>query len=426
MSASNRTRLGRHGASLVAWAALVIVLPSGSRGATPLLSVPGCDQVLHIAVPLSEKIPEGAPRSWRLVEAGDRGASVPAALVPQVRPDGTIAETSWCLVASIPPGPAPDGRARRFRLEAVASTQSDRAFRFAPVDDRSLGLWEGARPVLVYRHGIQRKPGVPADRARSTYIHPLYGLDGEVLSDDFPVDHYHHRGLFWAWPHVGVGGKDLDLWMLHGIEQRFERWLTRQDGDTVAVLGVENGWYVGPQKVMQERIWLRVYPASDEAQAVDLVGCWEPTRGPITLGGAEGKSYGGLTLRFAPRTDTVITTPRGNGADDLAMVRLPWADLTGRFAGASRPSGAAIVIAPEHPDFPPMWLTRHYGALCVGWPGVEPGTLEPGRPVSCRYRVWVHRGQANARKLEDVSRTMRLESSADWEDPSKRSDRARP
>src|SRR6266511_3501165 len=59
--------------------------------------------------------------------------------------------------------------------------------RFDAVGDKSLGLWEGDRPVFVYNHGVLNKPGVPATHERSTYIHPIYGLDGEVLTDDFRI-----------------------------------------------------------------------------------------------------------------------------------------------------------------------------------------------------------------------------------------------
>jgi len=119
----------------------------------------------------------------------------------------------------------------------------------------------------------------------------------------------------------------------------------------------------------------------------------------VTLAGAEGKSYGGLTLRFAPRTDTVITTPQGSEDDDLLITRLPWADLTARFGDASKPSGAAVFIHREHPDFPPEWLTRHYGVLCVGWPGVTPQTLDLGRSVRGSYRLWIHRGPVDVPRL---------------------------
>ena len=111
---------------------------------------------------------------------------------------------------------------------AAARLSAADSFHFTNVTDKSLALFEGDRPVFVYNHGvIAPPPGVPADRARSSYIHPLYGLDGEMLTDDFPKDHYHHRGLFWAWPRVRIGDQHYDLWMLKGIEHRFERWLAR-------------------------------------------------------------------------------------------------------------------------------------------------------------------------------------------------------
>ena len=84
------------------------------------------------------------------------------------------------------------------------------------------------------------------------------------------------------------------------------------------------------------------------------------------------------------------------------MTRLPWADLTAEFSGATQPSGAAIFVAPTHPDFPPMWLTRHNGVLCLGWPGVDAKTFEPNKPIRLQYRLWIHRGTADATRLKQV------------------------
>ncbi|HEY5912621.1 MAG TPA: DUF6807 family protein [Verrucomicrobiae bacterium] len=274
-------------------------------------------------------------------------------------------------------------------------------FRFEAVSEKSLALWEGAKPVFVYNYRVIRKEGVPADRARSTYLHPVYGLDGEVLTDDFPKDHYHHRGLFWAWPHVKTGGKEYDLWMIKGAEQRFERWLVKEAGQK-ALLKVENGWYAGAKKIVQEQVTLEVHPAEADSRAIDIELVLTPLDQSVTLAGAEGKSYGGLTLRFAPRTNTVITTPLGNGQEDLPMTRLPWADLSAEFAGAKQASGAAIFVAPSHPDFPPMWLTRHYGVLCLGWPGVDARTFEPDKTIRLQYRVWIHRAAADAGRLKQA------------------------
>jgi hypothetical protein len=295
------------------------------------------------------------------------------------------------------PGPQPG--------PASQSPSGSAGFRFADVNDKSLGLWEGDKPVLVYNHGVLLKTGVPADRARSTYFHPIYGLDGEVLTDDFPKDHYHHRGLFWAWPHVKIQGQEYSLWDLRGIEQRFVRWLEKSAQADAAVLSLENGWFVGDQQAMREHLWLRVLPATPAGRALDLDLTWTPLARPVTFTGAAGKSYGGLTLRYAPGTDLVITTPLGNGKEDLAMTLLKWADLSARFGGAAQPSGAAIFVGPDHPDYPPTWLTRHYGVLCVGWPGVEPKTFPADQPIRCRYRIWIHRSapdQATLQKAYDA------------------------
>ena len=286
---------------------------------------------------------------------------------------------------------------------AAACLNAADSFHFTNVTDQSLALFEGARPVFVYNHGIIRPPaGVPADRARSSYVHPLHGLDGEVLTDDFPKDHYHHRGLFWAWPHIRIGDRHYDLWMLKGIEHRFERWLARGAGTDGATLGVDNGWFVGNRKVVREQVWIRTPPSGKDERVLDIELTWVPLAEPLTLEGAEGKSYGGLTLRFAPRTNTVITTPLGQGKDDLTITRLSWADLSARFVGREQPSGAAIFVAPDHPGFPPEWLTRHYGVLCLGWPGVKPKTFQPGETIRCRYRVWIHRGATSVDRLKQA------------------------
>lgn len=274
-----------------------------------------------------------------------------------------------------------------------------RGFRFVPVNETSLALWDGPRPVLVYNHRVIRRENVPADRARSTYVHPLYGLDGEVLTDDFPADHYHHRGLFWAWPHVRVGDREYDLWMLRGIRHQFERWLARDTDWNAATLAVANGWYVGNENVVREAVRFCVHPITNDRRAIDVEFEWVPLTVPLTLTGAAGKSYGGLTLRYAPGTNTVITIPAGAVPEDLLMTNLPWADLTRRWDDGTRTSGAAIFVHPSHPDFPPQWMTRHYGVLCVGWPGVQSATFAVGKPIRCRFRLWIHRGAVTPDQL---------------------------
>ncbi len=287
---------------------------------------------------------------------------------------------------------------------AADSSAQKAKWEFTEIGGKSLGLSDGEHQVFVYNFGVMHRTGVPADRARASYVHPLYGLDGEVLTDDFPEDHHHHRGLFWGWPHVSMGDKKTDSWALTGITNRWERWLRRDTDGPHAILEVENGWYIGDDRVMAEVVRFTVHPVGKDSRAIDLDFTWTPLRAPIRLAGAEGKSYGGLTLRVAPGTNTVITTPEGQKPEDLYITRLPWADISRLWSANSSArdhvSGAALFIAPDHPDFPPTWLTRHYGVLCIGWPGVDGREFPVGKPIRCRYRVWIHRGRGSPERLE--------------------------
>lgn len=287
-------------------------------------------------------------------------------------------------------------------------------FSFRELEGGRLELREGDQPVLVYNHGVQLPPDVPADRARSSYVHPLYGLDGEVLTDDFPRDHYHHRGVFWAWPHVTVDGREYDLWAIKGLRHRFLGWLEKTAEPNRAMLAVTNGWFIGERKVMAERVKLTVHPARADTRAIDLDFTWTPVGSAVTLRGAPGKSYGGLTLRVAPGTNTVITVPTGVTRRDLTVTRLPWADLTRTWTAGGRTSGVALFVAPDHPDFPPEWLTRHYGALCIGWPGVQAQTFPSGQPIHCRYRLWIHRGQVDKERLQSAWDSLAEDRSRGW------------
>ena len=293
-------------------------------------------------------------------------------------------------------------------------------FRFEAVSEQSLGLWEGAKPVLVYNHSMIARPDVPGARARACYVHPVYGMDGEVLSDDFPKDHLYHRGMYWAWPHIKIGEREYDLWSARGeLKQKFVRWLNQDASGARAKLEVENGWFADDKQLVLERIAIEVHPAAASSRAIDLTLAWTPIEQPLTLWGAEGKSYGGFNFRFAPRKKTVITVPEnaqpaegtraaaGRISDDLVVTRLPWADFVGDFSASGELSGAAIFVDPRHPNYPPTWMLRHYGLASVGWPGVESQTFSPGPPVTLRYRVWIHRGTPSAADIQREYDTFR-------------------
>jgi len=95
--------------------------------------------------------------------------------------------------------------------------------------------------------------------------------------------------------------------------------------------------------------------------------------------------------------------PTGRMTEDLVVTKLPWADLSGDLdRKAAGLSGAAVFVHPEHPDSPVTWMTRHYGLLAVGWPGVTPQTFPAGKAFVGRYRLWIHRGAPEAAEIQQA------------------------
>ena len=291
-----------------------------------------------------------------------------------------------------------DVRSGRFVLAAEPSAQA----RFSLTEtDSGLSLTERGRPVFVYRHKEQLAPGVPEKYRRATYIHPLFDLRGNVITDDFPTDHLHHRGLSWTWAHVGVGGEVHDPWACEGVRQVFEKWIARETGPVCATVGVKNAWWTAQRKIVDEWVWIRAFGANEYGRAIDVLLTLKALE-PIELSGRKEKGYSGFGLRYGPRRKTIITTPQGVEAADSDLKPFPWADETGDFGGSSALSGAAIFQHASNPRCPAGWCLRHYGFIGVSWPGVEIIHLVPGQSLTLRFRVWVHEGGAKEGKVQEA------------------------
>jgi len=257
-------------------------------------------------------------------------------------------------------------------------------FRFRDIDNKSIELSEDAAPVFVYNYGTMLKPAVPADRARCCYIHPLYAPNGVVLTDDFPKDHYHHRGVSWMWPVVKVDGKTYDLWTIKGIAAKFEKWIRKEAGFDGATLAVRNGWYIEDRKVVEEQVEVVVWPAAAGRRNVDFTLQFRAVAAGVEIGGSPDahKGYGGFNVRFAPRTATTIRTPASGDVPDSDGIPQPWAELAGDFAG--RHASLRIAIDPANPAAPNGWCLRHYGFLGVEFPGLAPHPLSA---LTLKYRI---------------------------------------
>lgn len=261
--------------------------------------------------------------------------------------------------------------------------------------DGRLEVTDAGRPVLTYNFGPQLKAGAPEDRRRCCYIYPVYTPDGVSPLDDFPKDHYHHRGLFWGWPGVETPTTKGDSWLVKDVAPQFEKWISKKATRNRATIEVLNSWQAGGKKIVDERVKITVHPAQNGARDIDVVLTLTATGEPVTISGShdKGKSYGGFSARFAHRENTRITTSDGPLPKDEDLNPHAWAELSATYQG--KPATLRITPDPKNQGAPNQWCLRNYGFVGASFPGrtdkIQSHTLQPHRPLTLRYKIGVRR-----------------------------------
>lgn len=276
------------------------------------------------------------------------------------------------------------------RASALVIARRDRA-------TRQLLIEEVGKPVLQYNYWTVDRPERHAQvspenriysRPRSNYIHPLYGLAGEWMTEDWPVDHPHHRGIYWAWPEVDYRGERGDL---HALQRVFACPTGRYrvtDGPVFAEILAESLWrWELAEPMVQEWARIRAYRRSAAGRCIDLTFYITALKEPVLLARRGTNSYGGLNMRLsAIERQKFVHHTQGKQA---------WAGAFGVFPGTKETGGLLILPHAENPHHPPDWV--EYPNL--NW--IQPTfpaagvryELKPGNPLTLRYRLWVWNGE---------------------------------
>ena len=258
--------------------------------------------------------------------------------------------------------------------------------------DGRMELREAGQPVLVYNYGLQLAKGAPENRRRCCYIFPLYTPSGVSMLDDFPKDHPHHRGLFWAWPVVETGGKTYDEWMNMTVRERTED-KPQVNAMNHPTLEAVNIWEADGRDIVRERLRIVAYPAHGASRELEVTLTLAALNAAVTLRGSreQGKSYGGFSARFAPREDTILRADGQVLSKDEDLNPRSWAELEGVYEG--KRAALRITPDPHNPGVPYQWCLRKYGFVGASFPGrtaTEDGfTLEPLKPITLEFRVKV-------------------------------------
>jgi len=275
--------------------------------------------------------------------------------------------------------------------------------------DQGFSIAEGRQKVMFYQRQHKSMDG---KYTRANYIHPLYGLDGEILTDDFPADHLHHRGVFWAWHQVWLSDKKLGdgwaaidfFWDVYDAEI-----LTIDSHSRALKLGV---YWKSPlltdadgrqQPFVKETTTIRVHRAEGDIRKIDFQIELLALKDDMRLGGSEdAKGYGGFTTRIPLPDGLAFTGTNGPvKPTNLSVEAGPWLDFSGNLGGQGKTSGLAILCHNSLPGYPQRWILRRKGsAQNPVYPGRHPVPLSQEKPLVLCYRLIIHRGDVNDVNLD--------------------------
>ena len=373
--------------------------------------------------PVFVQLPESLAQAASLaLESLDDRKPIP------VQSDGRLA--AWILR-----DPLPAGSTRRYRLSRapfVASptplagsfhdTPKSRGVMIAANNDGATASLDG-QPVLTYHAAVVDPPaGIDPLYRRGGFIHPLATRSGLVLTDDFPPDHAHQHGLFFAWVNTTFDGRRLDFWNQPKKTGRvadvtdgpgtnagpaFALLQSRLRHDDMTAPG-------GPEPVLDETWTVRVYdvPGLVVLDFESELRCAGPK--PLTI----NKSiYGGFGFRGNRRwldptaaagdarptrrspAGATSSPSEGKRRADGNHTRPRWVDLSGEVNG--RFGGVAILDHPGNFRFPqPVRLHPTMPYLSFAPSVLGPFEIAPGQTYTSRYRLILHDGPPDPAALD--------------------------
>jgi hypothetical protein len=229
---------------------------------------------------------------------------------------------------------------------------------------------------------------------RSNYIHPVFDLKGGLLTRDWPLDHPHHRGIYWAWPEVGYGNEMADLHALQGIYARPNGNFQFKSGPLFAEVTAENLWYWKDESpLVKEHALIRIHKRRNRYRIVDLELTFMALYDSISIATRNQNSYGGLNLRMSEPHLQCMHYFMGEEKDQPLRA---WSVLHGIFGEQTEDSSGLIVLQSlKNPDYPGAWVAYpELSWIQPTFPANDSRYMLPMlSPLKLYYRLIIYQGE---------------------------------
>jgi hypothetical protein len=265
-------------------------------------------------------------------------------------------------------------------------------------------LYEDGNAVFFYHKEPKR---VSEKYSYNNYLHPVYNLKGEIITEEFPFDHLNHRGIFWAWHQLYIDNQNLgDGWMMENISEKVADVKTKINKKNVQlntrVLWKSSLWQNG-KPFIEEETAIIVRRNEDNTRKIDFEIILKPLTAGVRIGGSDDeKGYGGFCVRLKMPDNLVFTSEKGQiKPQNLQINSGPWMDFSAIFGKSGEKSGLTILCHTSVPNYPAPWILRQTGSMQnIVFPGRQ--LINIDKPLVLRYRVIIHNGDTQSLNIDKL------------------------
>jgi hypothetical protein len=272
-------------------------------------------------------------------------------------------------------------------------------------NEQGVLLLENGKPVFFY----QRQTKLLAGQYKfNNYLHPLYSLSGDTLTEESPADHPYHRGVFWSWHQHYINDKSLgEGWIAEGISEDVTN-LRKEIINGLAQFDLSVLWmsssFQNGKPYIEEKTKIIVHPRETDLRKIDFEISLRALVPGVQIGGADDeKGYGGFCVRVKLPDGFIFTSTDGAVKPQETQIKAgPWMDFSGALGRNREVSGLTILCHPSTPNYPAPWILRQKTSMQnVVFPGRERINVSTEKPIVLRYRLIIHNGNA---AFTDISR----------------------
>ena len=238
----------------------------------------------------------------------------------------------------------------------------------------------------------------------------MFTPSGRSITDDYPADHYHHHGIWFAWTKTEFEGRHPDFWNVGDGTGKVEFVsLDRTWSGAVQAGFVSRNRYVdvsapAPITVLNEEWKVTVYNVGRSGRGYrmfDLVSTQNlATSSPLNL---PEYRYGGIGFRghrqWLEKNNCDFLTSEGKDRNNGHATRARWCHIGGKIDG--QPAGMAILDHPDNFRSPQaMRINPDQPFFCYSPSLIGDWKIEPGKPYISRYRFVVYDGLPDRNEID--------------------------